>query len=168
MRDFKNTRTSEYLSKLNFHLVMNLSKRVRLPWLPGLQRPNFTFYRIRISIPTRVPPSFIFGLIYLSILYIYSGGVYDIVEKPYARGSDQKGNPVLLYTNQDRQFLIEGIVAGVIMFVGAFGLYFMNQATTDPHNPDRATSYQLMGLIMVAFAFLILQSMFNCKINGGC
>lgn len=147
----------------------NLSeKRIRLPWVPGLKRPNFVFYRIKVSIPRRIPPTLIYVLIYFSILYIFSGGVYNLVKDPFARGADQNGQPVLIYTDEDRQFVIEGYVAGIVMFMGAAGLYLLSQATTDPHNPSRATSYQTMGVIVIFLAFLILQSMYNCKVTGGC
>lgn len=144
-------------------------RRLQLPWLlPGLRRPNFVFYRIKVSIPRRIPPTLIYALIYLSILYIFSGGVYNLVKDPFARGADQQGNPVLIFTDQDRQFAIEGYVAGIVMFLGAAGLYFLSQATADPHNPDRATSYQTIGVVMIIVAFLILQSMYNCKVTGKC
>ncbi len=145
-----------------------MSDRVQLPWIPGIERPKFVFYRIKITIPTRIPPSLVYGLVFLSILYIYAGGVYDLVEEPFARGSDAQGNPILLLTDQDRQFLIEGVVAGVVMFLGAGGLYMIAEAATDPHNPDRATTYQGIGVILLLFAFLVLQSMFNCKLTGDC
>ena len=145
-----------------------MADRVTLPWIPGLTRPKFVFYKIRIAIPTRIPPSLIYGLIYLSILYIYAGGVYDLVEEPFARGSGPNGDPILILADQDRQFLIEGIVAGVVMFMGAAGLYLIGEAATDPHKPDRATAYQAMGIILIVLAFLILQSMYNCKITGEC
>ena len=137
-----------------------MSSKIQLPWLVGLKRPNFVFYRIKVTIPTSIPCSLIYGLIYFSILYIFVGGVYDLVEQPYARGADASGNPLLIFQDQDRQFLIEGIVAGVMMFVGAAGLYFISQATTDPHNTSRATSYQTIGVILIFLAFIILQSMY--------
>lgn len=140
-----------------------VDRNLKLPWIPGLQRPNFIFYRIRFSLPTKIPPALIYGLIYLSILYIYAGGVYDLVEKPFARGADAQGNPVLIWPDQDRQFLIEGIVAGIIMFLGAAGLYMLNQATADPHNPNRATTYQTIGAVLIVIAFIILQSMYKTK-----
>ena len=145
-----------------------MSEKLELPWIPGLKRPNFSFYRIKVAIPTSIPNSFIYGLIFLSVLYIFSGGVYDLVEEPFARGSDSQGNPVLIFADQDRQFLIEGLVAGIIMFLGAAGLYFIYEATTDPHNPDRATSYQLLGVLLLFVSFFILQTMYNCKLTGGC
>lgn len=142
-------------------------RKLVLPWIPGLHRPNFMFYRIKIAIPTSIPNSVIFALIFFSVFYIYVGGVYDLVEQPFARGTDQGGRPVLLYEGQDRQFLIEGLVAGILMFVGAIGLYILHQATSDPHNPGRAGTYQLVGIILLFLAFLILQNMYCAKI-GGC
>jgi hypothetical protein len=94
--------------------------------------------------------------------------VYNLVKDPFARGADSQGNPVLIFTDQDRQFAIEGYVAGIVMFMGALGLYFLSQATADPHNPNRATSYQTIGVVMIIIAFLILQSMYNCKVTGKC
>ena len=143
-----------------------MAVRFRLPWLVGLKRPNFVFYKLKISVPTSVPSWLIFGLIYFSILYIYVGGVYNLVEHPYARGADSSGNPIIIMPNQDRQFLIEGIVAGIMMFVGAVGLYLLAQATSDPHNPGRAVSYQSMGVVLLFLAFIILQSMYSCKLSS--
>ncbi|MHA2097565.1 MAG: hypothetical protein ACW99A_02675 [Candidatus Kariarchaeaceae archaeon] len=136
---------------------------VKLPWIPGFYRPNFIFYKLKISIPTRIPSSFIYFAIFASIFYIFAGGVYDLVEDPFARGSDSEGNPILIWPDQDRQFLIEGVVAAMVMFMGAGGLYLLNQATSDPHNPSRATYMQAMGIGMIIVAFITLQSMFNQK-----
>ena len=136
---------------------------VKLPWIPGLYRPNFIFHKIKFSIPTKIPGSFIYFAIFASVFYVFDGGVYDFVEEPISRGADSNGNPILIYPDQDRQFLIEGIVAAIIMFLGAGGLYMINQATADPHNPQRASYYQALGFIMVILAFITLQSMFNSK-----
>ncbi len=136
---------------------------LKLPWIPGLYRPNFIFYKLKFSIPTRIPISVVYFAIFASVFYIFAGGVYDLVEKPFARGADSEGNPVLLWPDQDRQFLIEGIVAALVMFLGAGGLYLISQATTDPHNPSRATYFQALGFIVIIVAFITLQSMFNTK-----
>lgn len=150
-----------YNEYVNLNLMEN--KKFSLPWVPGLRKPKFVFYKIRFSIPRSIPVTYIYLIIYLSILYIYSGGVYDLVEKPFARGADSQGNPVLVWPDQDRQFLIEGIVAGIIMFMGAAGLFLISQATTDPHNPGRASAFQTMGAMLLILAFILLQSMYNIK-----
>jgi len=145
-----------------------MSNRELLPWVPGLKRPNFIFYRIKISFPRRIPNSVIFGLIYISLLYIYVGGVYDLVESPLARSADASGNPVLIMRDQSRQFLIEGIVAGIVMFMGAAGLYLIDQATADIHNPNRATAYQIFGVVLLGLSYILLQTMYKCKTTTQC
>ena len=140
----------------------------RLPWVPLLQRPNFKFYKVRFSIPTRIPPNLLFLAIYLSIFYIFAGGVYDLVNKDtIAFGTDADGGPQLFYPSQDRQFLLEGIAAALVMFMGAAGIYLLGQATSDPHDTGRASTYQIIGGILILIAFIMISSMFNCKVNPG-
>lgn len=110
--------------------------------------------------------SVIYISIFASVFYVFAGGVYDLVEQPFARGADSEGNPVLIWPDQDRQFLIEGVVAALVMFLGAGGLYLMFQGTTDPHNPSRATYFQAMGFVLLIVAFITIQSMFNTKTGG--
>ncbi|MDH5400848.1 MAG: hypothetical protein OEY49_00015 [Candidatus Heimdallarchaeota archaeon] len=142
--------------------------KFKLPWLPLLRRPQFIFYRIKISIPKKIPVSLIYTIILLGVLFVFSGGVYDWVDQPYARGADANGNPLLIMREQDRQFILEGLVAGIVMFMGALGLYMLGQATTDPHNVGRATSYQTIGIILIVLSFIIIQRMFACKTDKEC
>jgi hypothetical protein len=140
----------------------------RLPWVPLIQRPNFKFYKVRFSIPTRINTNVLYFLIYLSIFYIFAGGVYDLVNKDtIAFGTDSDGGPQLFYPSQDRQFLLEGIAAALVMFMGAGGIYLLGQATSDPHDTGRASTYQIIGGILILIAFIMISSMFNCKVNPG-
>ncbi|MCY3411428.1 MAG: hypothetical protein INQ03_07325 [Candidatus Heimdallarchaeota archaeon] len=147
---------------------MSESNKSTLPWvaIPGVKRPQFVFNKIKFVLPTRIPSNFIFLAIFLSILYIYIGGVYNLVEDPLAFGGGEDGNPILIYPSQDRQFLIEGLVAGLVMMMGALGLYLINSATNDPHDTSRAVSYQTFGVILIVIAFFILNNMYNCKIDS--
>ena len=91
------------------------SPQFKLPWVFGVKRPAFVFYRIRMAIPTTVPTNLIYLGVFLGVFYIFMGGVYDLVnDDVIAFGSDQQGNPLLWYPSQDRQFLIEGIVAALV------------------------------------------------------
>lgn len=141
-------------------------KSLRLPWVPGIKRPNFIFYRIRLTLPSKIPSSVIYFAIFGAVFYIFMGGVYDLIEKPFARGADSQGNPILIYPDVNRQFLIEGVVAALVMFMGALGLYLLNQATSDPHNPTRASYYQILGVVLLTVAFIIIQSMYAKKKSG--
>ena len=138
---------------------------VKLPWvIPGIRRPNFRFYRLTFTLPREVPTKLFVLTLFLAIFYIYMGGVYDVVEKPLTIGSDQKGNPLLFYPGGiDRQFLLEGIVAALLMFVGFIGLYLMDSATHDPHDPNRAYKYMTVGSVLIVLAMIVLQRMIDLK-----
>jgi hypothetical protein len=136
----------------------------KLPWVvPGLRQPRFVFYRIKLTIPTSVPPQLIFFLVFASVFYIYIGGVYNVLLNPIAIASDAQNNPVLIARGIDTQFIIEGVVAGILMFAGAFGLYLLKEASADPYNINRANSYLVGGVIVVMLSFLLLTSIMNTK-----
>lgn len=155
-----------YLTYINYQIRMSSSDKINLPWVvvPGVKRPKFEFVKIKFALPTRIPSSLVFVLIYFSIFYIYAGGVYDLVEDPLAFGQDANRDPLLIYPSQDRQFLLEGIVAGLVMMMGAAGLYMISAATSDPHDTSRASTYQTIGVLVILIAFFILQNMYKKKI----
>lgn len=147
---------------------MSEQKKSSLPWVAniwGVKRPNFELAKISFSIPTTIPFGLVRTLVFFSIFYIYIGGVYDLVENPLAFGGSDTGGPALIWQSQDRQFLLEGIVAGLLMFLGFGGLYLIAQATSDPHDTERANRNQLAGTIFIIIAFYILQNMYQCKIR---
>lgn len=144
-------------------------RKFRLPWIPFIKRPNFKFYKVRFTIPTRLDIKIVYFIIYLTIFYIFAGGVYGLVnENTPAFGLDpETGGPVLFYPSQDRQYLIEGIAAALVIFMGATGIYLLGQATSDPHDTGRASTYQIVGGILILIAFIMIASMFKCKMNPG-
>ncbi len=137
----------------------------KLPWVfPGLRRPNFRFYKLTFSMRREVPGKILYVLIFLAIFYIYIGGMYDLVEKPLTIGSDQNNNPLLIFPGgTDRQFLLEGIVAGLLMFVGFGGLFLLDNAAKDPHDTQRAWKLMTVATVIVILAFLTLQRMLDVK-----
>ncbi len=140
----------------------------KLPWVvPGIRRPNFRFYRLTVSIPREVPSKLFILVVFLAIFYVYMGGVYDIVEKPLTIGSDTNGNPLLWYPGGiDRQFLLEGIVAALLMFIGFAGLYLMDSATKDPHDTQRAWKYMTIGSLLIILAMITLQRLIDVKLGN--
>ena len=142
-------------------------RKFRLPWIPFIKRPNFKFYRVRFNIPTRIDIKIVYFVIYLTIFYIFAGGVYGLVnEDTPTFGFDlETGEPQLFYPRQDSQYLVEGIAAALVMFMGATGIYLLGQATSDPHDTDRVSTYQVIGGILILLAFIMIASMFRCKID---
>lgn len=147
---------------------MSENSKTTLRWvaIPGVKRPNFVFNKVSIGIPTSIPSNLIFALVFISILYVYIGGVFDLVEDPHAFGATENQQVRIFYPSQDRQFLLEGIVAGLVMMMGALGLYLIYQATKDPHDTSRATTYQTFGIILIVIAYFALQMMYSCKLDA--
>ena len=139
---------------------------VKVKWIfPGLRQPSFYLPKIEPTIPTTVSPKVIYTLVYVSVFYIFIGGVYDLIQSPIAIGADRSGNPVLVYTGAlERQFLIEGIVAGILMFIGALGLYLLKEAPSNPHDTDRANMYFALGFASIIIAWLALENLIGQKI----
>lgn len=139
---------------------------VKLPWIfPGIRQPNFYLPKIEPTIPTSISPRVIYTLVYVSVFYIFIGGVYDLIQSPIAIGADSAGNPVLVYTNAlERQFLIEGIVAGLLMFLGALGLFLLKEAPSNPHDTDRANMLVALGMASIFIAWLALENMIQQKL----
>ena len=137
----------------------------KLPWIvPGIRRPNFRFYKLTFTIPREVPGRLFFIFIFLAIFYVYIGGVYDLVEKPLTIGSDANQNPLLIYPGgTDRQFLLEGVVAGILMFIGFGGLYLLDSAAKDPHDTQRAINFIVIGAFITFLALVILNRMIAIK-----
>jgi hypothetical protein len=134
-----------------------------MPWVLPLRRPNFVFYKLKISFPTRISPKLFFTIIYVSIFYIFSGGVFNQLKDRGARGYREDGTPILLYPDLDQQFVLEGYAAGILILIGAMGIYLLLEATRDPHNTNRAFSYQLIGIVLIVIAVLIIQNMWYDK-----
>lgn len=147
-------------------------QRNKVPWLIPLRRPNFYFPRIVLGKP-KIPNWVIYVAVFTSIFYVFSGGVYNLVEDNIPAYGFENGEIELIfnrykgkgscYSNLDHQYLVEGIVAGLMVFMGSFGLYILNQATRDPHDIRKAENYQMFGLILIILAFLILSSMMSDK-----
>ena len=65
----------------------------KLPWIfPGIRRPSFSLHQVSIRIPTRIPRSVLYVLIYAVIFYIFAGGAYMLVNKDTLISIGQYGN----------------------------------------------------------------------------
>jgi len=137
-----------------------------LPWILPLKKPNFYFPKIRVGIPT-IPDWVLPGGIFVGLFYIFSGGVYLLVTGNVpAYYYPANGTIQLIYNREctvSKQYLMEGIVAAMLISMGSLGLYLVNKATDDPHNPNRAFMYQFIGSILLLISILIIENMMHIK-----
>lgn len=139
----------------------------KMPWVFkgfGIRMPKIKFPSLRdknLDIPT---PSrnILLGVIYVFLFWLLMGGVYLIIPDSNGRlqialGADSSGNPVWLYPSINDAFVIESIVAGVIIFIGAIGFIIIYQSTKHMYNTSYAQKLIAAGVVMAVFSFTILQ-----------
>jgi len=141
--------------------------RRRTPWIFGkkLRRPKIVFPRLKrrtITVPT---PSKTLGIIviYIILFVLQTGVVYLIYREPPALGADSDGNPIFLYSSINDSFIIEGIVASVLIFISSTGFILLYQASKHSFNRAIALRILVLGIIMIFVTFLALQYMISVK-----
>ncbi|MFX0169334.1 MAG: hypothetical protein ACFE89_08295 [Candidatus Hodarchaeota archaeon] len=125
-------------------------------WPKFIRKPRLRLRTPRIrEVP--LPSKWIFFAIILGVYYfVASGGMFTISYQPEPYLPTSSG-PLLLYPSIHRQLLIEGIVGGVMYFVGFLGFYLMYQSTRHIYRPRYSQMMLASGLV------LILISFFGCQ-----
>ena len=137
----------------------------KLPWIfPGIRRPNFSLHQVSIRIPTRIPRSVIYILVYAIIFYIFAGGAYDLVNKDNLISIGSTGTaPVFINPYQHSQYLIEGLVAGFVFSFAAASLYLFEHATKYAFDVNTAQKIELIAGVLVIIWFVVTLLLFNAK-----
>ena len=137
----------------------------KLPWIfPGIRRPTFSLRQISFRIPTRIPRSFLYIVIYAIVFYIFSGGAYDIVNKDTLIAIGESGNnPVFVSPYPHHQYLIEGLVAGFIFAFAALSLYLFDYATKFAFDVNTAQKLEFLAAILVIIWYVTIMVLFNRK-----
>lgn len=139
----------------------------KLPWLlPGIRRPNFNFYQIRFRIPTTIPPGVIYFIVYAIIFYIFSGGAYHAVNKDVISIGQSGNRPIFIAPYQSAQYLIEGIVAGLVFAFAALSLYIFDYATKYVFEVNTAQKLELLGVVLISVWYIVLTLMYKQKVGG--
>lgn len=134
-----------------------------LPFPPLIRRPDYQLRRVKIEMPRTIPTSLIVVVVLVGILFIYVGGTYDLTQDPLAFGGDQEGNPVVISSQLDHQFLVEGLAAGFLMFLGAGGFFLIYYSTQYAYSPKNSTILLLVGIGAVIIAWVSIMSMMGKK-----
>jgi hypothetical protein len=139
--------------------------RKKLPWLmrsirlPHIKFPDFRGRNFDIPTPSR---NILLGVIYIFLFWLMMGGVYLMIpnstgQLPIAVGANEQGEPMWIYPSITEAFVIESIVAGAIIFIGAIGFIILYQSTKHIYNTRYARILIAVGFILAAFTFSVLQ-----------
>ncbi|MFX1299188.1 MAG: hypothetical protein ACFFD2_30545 [Promethearchaeota archaeon] len=142
----------------------------KTPWIPGslLRKPKINFPKIRtpkISLP--MPSRYLsIVAVYIILFILQTGVIYLMIREPPAIGSEpSSGNPIFLYPDLYESFIIEGIVASMLIFFCSIGFIFLYQASKHVYNKSLALRILAIGIALVVITFFILQYMIGVKMG---
>jgi len=167
----KQERIKKSAEKLDISGSETITEKIKskTPWLFGkkLKKPKIIFPKLRglhMSLPT---PSKAIGLalIYAILFILQTGVVYLIYREPPALGANANGDPIFLYPGIQDSFIIEGIVASILIFISSTGFLLLYQASKYSYNRTLALRILIIGTIMILFAFGSLQYLIAVKLG---
>jgi len=141
--------------------------RDKVPWIFGrlIRKPKIKYPKMkyrRVSVPMPAKTLGIIG-IYILLFILQTGIVYLIYKEPPALGAKPNGDAIFLYPSIHDQFIIEGIVASILIFLASMGYLLLYQASKYLYNRQMALRILVMGILMIFITFVALQYMIAVK-----
>ena len=140
--------------------VLEKIKR-KTPWIlgnklrkPKIKFPKFKIPRLTLPMPAR---SLSIIVIFIILFVLQTGVAYFIVREPPALGADSQGNPMFIYRDIHESFIIEGIVASILIFLCSTGFILLYQASKYVYNRKMAIYILVIGFLMIIITFVALQ-----------
>jgi len=144
-----------------------LSKKT--PWVFGvfLRKPKVRFPKIKkkkisINLPTPSKNLAFIG-IYICVFILQIGTIYLYYHDRPSLGADINGNPIWLWPDIHDAFIIESIVASILLLLSSLGFLILYQSIK--YNFDRSFTWRLLiiGAVLILISFICLQYMIYQK-----
>ncbi|MHA1932075.1 MAG: hypothetical protein ACW96X_06020 [Promethearchaeota archaeon] len=139
----------------------------KTPWILGkaLRKPKINFPKFRFPQLSLPMPSRALGVIVIfAVLFVLQTGVaYLLVREPPALGATQQGEPVFIFSGINEAFIIESIVASILIILSSVGFIFLYQASKYVYNRKMAASILTIGVLTILITFIALQYIIAVK-----
>ncbi|MHA2180017.1 MAG: hypothetical protein ACXAAH_01195 [Promethearchaeota archaeon] len=133
----------------------------KTPWILGkaLRKPKINFPKFRFPQLSLPMPSRALGLmiIFAALFVLQTGIAYLLVREPPALGATQQGDPVFIFSGINEAFIIESIVASILIILSSVGFIFLYQASKYVYNRKMAASILTIGVLTILITFIALQ-----------
>jgi len=127
---------------------------------------SFSINKLYRSIVNFRPPTLLIPILVVAFsIFLFSGGVYDLVQKPltavYYNNQFLFLNPYL-----SEQFVSDSVVAAIIYSLGVLGLLMIYQSTKYVYKPRQAYMMLLIGLTLLFLSYVAVEATINLKLHG--
>lgn len=141
---------------------------VRVWWPKFIRKPKLRLTKPSMKMPQKPSNSTVFTLTLIFVLFVFGGGIWDIVfrERLRSMGATSSNTPLLIYPGLDYQYLLEGFVASVFIFTGFIGIVIMYQSTRHVYRPSYARLLLISGIALVLASYILMTVMLGQKFQG--
>ena len=87
----------------------------------------------------------------------------NTLRKPPALGATQGGDPIFILKDINEAFIIESIVASILILLCSTGFVFLYQASKYVYNRKMAITILIIGLLTIIICFIALQYIIAVK-----
>ncbi|MFX0024665.1 MAG: hypothetical protein ACFE9S_20300, partial [Candidatus Hermodarchaeota archaeon] len=102
---------------------------------------------------------------FMVLFFLQTGIVYLILSESPALGVDSNKNPIFIWPeNIHEAFVIESIVASILMFLFSIGFFLLYQASKYVYDKRMANMVMIIAIVIICISFFILQLMLTTKI----
>ena len=128
-------------------------------WPKFIRKPKLRLKSPKFELPKAPSPMVWYIICAAVILFIFAGGIYNIVNQPLPFGQDPNtGAPMLIirppYGTISDQFVLEGMIGGLLIFCGFLGFVVIYESTKHVYNPSYALMLLITGIVMVILAYI--------------
>jgi hypothetical protein len=127
---------------------------------------SFTISQWFQRISTMRPSTMLVTVVVLGLaIFLFAGGVYDIVNKPLPA---YYGNSrfYFLYPALSEQFIFDTVVAGILFLFGTVGLLTIYQSSKHAYSPRQAYMTLVVGGMLLLLAYVFLEYFIYIKFIG--
>jgi hypothetical protein len=98
-------------------------------------------------------------------IFLFSGGVYDIVNRPLP-AVYYNSKFYFLYPSLADQFIFDTVLAGILFLFGTIGLLTIYQSSKHAYSPRQAYMTLIVGSMLLLLAYLFLEYFVHLKLTG--
>lgn len=139
----------------------------KTPWIlgnalrkPKINFPKFRFPRLSLPMPSRALGS----IVVFAVLFVLQTGIaYLLVREPPALGATLQGDPIFIFNSINEAFIIESIVASIMILLSSAGFILLYQASKYVYNRKMAASILTIGVLTIIITFIALQYIIAVK-----
>jgi len=143
--------------------------RSKTPWIFGnsIRKPKINFPSLkipRISLP--MPARSLSLIAIFTILFVLQTGVvYLLVREPPALGVNQAGEPIFIYDDVHESYILEGIVASILIILSSMGFILLYESSKYVYNKKMAVWILTIGVLLILTCFVSLQNILRVKMK---